>query len=124
MRDVMLVGVGGFVGSIARYALGGLVLRSSAASRFPIGTLIVNVLGCFTMGVLSGFAERWHFFGSSARLFLLTGILGGFTTFSAFAYETYFLGREHAWSWAAVNLGLQVVLGVGFLWVGHQLVSR
>jgi CrcB protein len=120
----MLVGLGGFIGSIARYALSGLVLRGTAASRFPAGTLVVNVLGCFAMGVLAALAERWHLFGNSARLFLLTGLLGGFTTFSAFAYETYFLGRHHAWSWAAGNVALQVFVGFGFLWMGHHLVSR
>lgn len=124
MRDVMLVGLGGFIGSIARYALGGLVLRGSAASRFPFGTLVVNVIGCFAMGVLAALAERWHLFGNSARLFLLTGVLGGFTTFSAFAYETYFLGREQAWGWAAGNVALQIVVGIGFLSMGHQLISR
>lgn len=124
MQNVLLVGAGGFLGSIARYALSGLVLRMTAAHRFPLGTLVVNIVGCFAMGVLAGLAERWHLFGNSARLFLLTGLLGGFTTFSAFAYETYFLGREDAWSWAIANVALHVVVGLGVLWVGHQLVAR
>lgn len=124
VRDVLLVGLGGFLGSISRYALGGLVLRQSGANRFPLGTLVVNVLGCLVMGLVAGLAERWHLFGGPTRLFLMTGLLGGFTTFSAFAYETYFLGREHAWSSAVANVFLSVVLGLGFLWVGHQVAGR
>jgi CrcB protein len=124
MRDVMLVGLGGFLGSIARYALGGVVIRATAATRFPVATLVVNILGCLVMGILTGLAERWHLFGSSARLFLLTGLLGGFTTYSAFAYETYFLGREQAWLAALVNVALHVTVGLGVLWLGHELVTR
>ena len=124
MRDALLVGLGGLLGSIARYGLSGLVLQKTAASRFPFGTLVVNVLGCLVMGVLSGLAERAHLFSNSTRLFLLTGLLGGFTTFSAFAYESYFLAREHAWSWAVANVVLQVVLGLAVLWAGHQMVAR
>jgi fluoride exporter len=123
MRDVILVGFGGFLGSIARYALGGVVTQLTAASRFPFGTLVVNLLGCFVMGIVTGYAERTHLIGSSARLFLMTGLLGGFTTYSAFAYESYFLGREQALGWMLANIALHVVAGLGVLWLGHQLVS-
>ena len=124
MRNVLLVGLGGFLGSIARYALSGLVMRATTANRFPLATLVVNVVGCLVMGILTGLAERWHLFGSSARLFLLTGLLGGFTTYSAFAYETWFLGREQAWIAAVANVALHVTVGLGVLWLGHQLVTR
>jgi CrcB protein len=124
VRDVLLVGLGGFLGSVSRYAVSGVVLRQSAAGRFPLGTLVVNVLGCLVMGVLAGLAERWHLFGAPARLFLMTGLLGGFTTFSAFAYETYFLGREQAWLSAAANVLLSVALGLAALWVGHEMVRH
>lgn len=123
MRDVLLVGLGGFLGSIGRYGLSGVILRQTAADRFPLGTLVVNVLGCLVMGLLAGLAERWHLFGAPARLFLMTGLLGGFTTFSAFAYETYFLGREQAWLSAAANVFLSVALGLAALWVGHATAA-
>jgi fluoride exporter len=121
MRHLLLVGIGGFLGSIGRYYLGGAVLRATGAARFPWGTLVVNVVGCLFIGLLGGLAERRHLFDAATRLFLLTGVLGGFTPFSAFAYETYFLGREQAWVAAAANIGLQLVLGLFALGLGHQL---
>jgi len=121
MRDFFLVGVGGFVGSVSRYYLGGLVLHLTAASRFPWGTLAVNTLGCLVIGVLAGAAEHRHYLTPPTRLFLFTGMLGGFTTFSAFGYETYFLGREHSWPAAALNVGLHLLLALPAVWLGHRL---
>ena len=120
MRELFIVGSGGFIGSIARYVLSGIVTQASTVSRFPYGTLAVNTIGCLAIGALSGMAEQSGAFSPNARLLLFTGILGGFTTFSAFAYETYFLGREHAWSLAIVNIVAQVVLGLAAVWLGHQ----
>ena len=121
MRNLLLVGGGGFLGSVARYLLGGLVLHATGAPRFPFATMVVNVTGCLTIGVLTGVAERAGMFSPSTRLFLITGFLGGYTTFSAFAYETFFLAREHAWLSAAVNVVAQVGLGLAAVWVGYRL---
>lgn len=121
MRNLLLVGTGGFLGSVSRYYLSGLVIHASGAPRFPLATLAVNVTGCLSIGILAGLAEHAHLLSPSARLFLLTGFLGGYTTFSAFAYETYFLGREHAWASAAVNVAAQVVLGLLAVVLGHRL---
>ena len=124
MRNLLLVGVGGFVGSVARYYLSALVTHLSAAARFPYGTIVVNLIGCFVIGLLSGLAEYRHMFSPATRLLLFTGLLGGFTTFSAFMYETYFLTRDSAWLPALGNVALQVVLGFALVWVGHQIVAR
>ena len=113
MRDLVLVGTGGFLGSVARYYLSGWVLHASGASRFPWGTLLVNTIGCITLGALASLAEQFHLLSPPARLLLFTGLLGGFTTYSAFAYETYFLGREHLWLAAVANVGLQLGLASG-----------
>ena len=121
MRNLLLVGGGGFLGSVARYLLGGLVLHATGAPRFPFATLVVNVTGCLTIGVLAGAAERSGMLSPSARLFLLTGFLGGYTTFSAFAYETFFLAREQDWIGAAVNVVAQVGLGLLAVWAGYRL---
>lgn len=121
MRNLLLVGGGGFLGSIARYLLGGLVLHATGAPRFPLATLTVNVTGCLAIGVLGGFAERAHLFSPETRLFLITGFLGGYTTFSAFAYETFFLTREHAWVSAAANVLAQVAVGLAAVWIGYQM---
>ena len=121
MYNLWLVGSGGFLGSVARYYIGGWVTQSTHVSRFPYGTLLVNVSGCFLIGLLAGIAEQAHWMRASTRLFLLTGFLGGFTTYSAFAYETYFLGREHLLSAALANVALQVILGFAAVVLGSSL---
>jgi fluoride exporter len=121
MRNLLLVGGGGFLGSVARYYLGGWATQMSHASRFPVGTLVVNVTGCLLIGLLAGLAEHAHLLSPPTRLFLLTGFLGGFTTYSAFAYETYFLGREHLALAAVANVALQLTLGLGAVLLGSRI---
>lgn len=121
MRNLLLVGSGGFLGSVVRYLLGGLVLHSTGAARFPYGTLVVNVTGCLAIGLIAGIAERASLFTPATRLFLMTGFLGGYTTFSAFAYETVFLAREHAWASAIGNVLAQVALGLLAVLAGYRL---
>jgi CrcB protein len=122
MTNLLLVGLGGFVGSIARYLLGEWILHQTAEARFPWGTFTVNLLGCLAIGVLSGVAERLEMISPTARLFLFTGVLGGFTTFSAFGLETvYLLRRNELWIAAAYTAG-SVVVGLLFLWLGLRAV--
>lgn len=121
MRNLLLVGSGGFLGSIARYVLGGFVLHSTGAARFPYGTLVVNVTGCLAIGLIAGLAERASLFTPATRLFLMTGFLGGYTTFSAFAYETVFLAREHAWASALAHVVAQIVLGLLGVVAGYRV---
>ena len=92
--NILLVGLGGFAGAVARYLLGGWVLHHTLSAKFPWSTFAVNVLGCLVIGVLSGLAERMEWFTPPVRLLLLTGLLGGFTTFSAFGLETVHLLRR------------------------------
>lgn len=121
MRNLLLVGGGGFLGSVARYYLTGWATQVSHAGRFPVGTLVVNVTGCLLIGLLAGLAEHAHLLSPPSRLFLLTGFLGGFTTYSAFAYETYFLGREHMALAALANIALQLLLGLGAVLLGSWI---
>lgn len=121
MREALYVGAGGFLGAVGRYYLGGLLTQLSAASRFPAGTFTVNLLGCLAIGVLGGAVESRHLLSPDARLFLFTGVLGGFTTYSAFAFETYFLMREHAWKYAFANVVLQVLLCLAAVALGFRL---
>ena len=123
MRNLLLVGGGGFLGSILRYLLGGVVLHSTGAARFPYATLVVNVTGCLAIGVIAALAERASMFTPDVRLFLLTGFLGGYTTFSAFAYETVVLGRENQLASAILNVSAQVALGLIAVWAGHRLAT-
>ena len=123
MQNLLLVGLGGFLGSIARYKLGGLVLHLTAQQRFPYGTFSVNVLGCLTIGILAGLAERYDMFGPQARLFLFTGLLGGFTTFSAFGLEAAYLVRRSELLVAALYAGGSVVFGIAAVFLGLKLVG-
>ena len=126
MRDLLLVGAGGFLGSIARYAMSSAVaagVSGRPVAGFPLGTLVVNVLGCFTIGALAGYGARHGAWSDSARLFLFTGVLGGFTTFSAFGYETFALARDGRWSLAGANVLLQVICGLLAVFAGYRLVA-
>jgi len=117
--DVLWVGLGGFVGSSLRFVVSGWVHRLSGTSTFPHGTLAVNVIGCFLLGLLGGWAEHRQVLSPAARLFLMIGVLGGFTTFSTFAYETLSLAHGSETARAFANIALQVVLGLAAAWLGY-----
>jgi CrcB protein len=117
------VGLGGLLGSLARYRLGGFVLHHTANWRFPLSTFVVNLLGCALVGVLAGIAEHRHGLSPAARLFLITGFCGGFTTFSAFGFETVYLLRRHAAPWALANVAFSVVAGMAAVWFGWKAVE-
>ena len=121
MNKVVLVGLGGAIGSILRYGVGALVGRTKAGSTFPLETLIINVVGCLVIGLLAGLSETRGVFTAPTRAFLFVGLLGGFTTFSTFGYETFQLLREAQWTAVTLSVGLQVVLGIGGVWAGHVL---
>lgn len=123
MHPVLLVGLGGFLGAVARYRLGGVLLHLTVQERFPFSTFAVNVLGCLVVGVLAGLAERHEAFGADARLFLFTGLLGGFTTFSAFGLEAVHLLRRGEFATAALYAGGSVVLGIAAVWLGLKLAG-
>jgi CrcB protein len=88
---------------------------------FPIGTFSVNMLGCFVIGFLGQLSESRGLFQSDARLFLFVGVLGGFTTFSSFGFETFQLMRDGEFLYAGMNAVLQVVLGLLLVWLGWVL---
>ena len=119
IREGLLIGSGGFIGSVARYALGGLVYGIIRTPLLPWGTLAVNVLGCLAIGFCGGLAESRQLFSPDGRLFLFIGILGGFTTFSTFGYETFALLRDGDTLRSILNILLQIGLGLGAVWAGH-----
>lgn len=123
MVNLVWVGLGGFIGSILRYLLGGFVNRLEIGALFPFGTLVVNVVGCLAIGFLVGMVDSKGFLSLQGRLLLFTGVLGGFTTFSTFAYETTQLFRVSQGAMAVINICLQGAFGLGGVWVG-ETVSR
>jgi CrcB protein len=126
MRSVLLnliyVGLGGFLGSIGRYLLSGAVYQIFPKLYFPIGTAVVNILGCLLIGFITGLAEVRNLLGPEMRVFLLIGLLGGFTTFSTFGFETFALLRDGASLAALANVLIQVVVGISAVWLGFNLI--
>jgi CrcB protein len=118
----LIVGSGGFVGAALRYVVGGLVSRSLPPD-FPWATFLVNITGCFVIGLLAVLTEERGPVAPSTRLFLMVGVLGGYTTFSTFGYETLNLVREGSHGLAAANAVGQVLLGLAGVWAG-MMVAR
>lgn len=121
--QIILVGLGGFIGSSLRFAMSGWVQRMFPYSQFPYGTMSVNVLGCLLIGYLGGVAEQRQTLEAGTRLFLLVGVLGGFTTFSTFAYESLALAQDSLYFKMMLNVVLQVVIGFSAAWLG-LIVAR
>jgi CrcB protein len=119
LSQVALVGLGGFVGSSLRFMVSGWVHAALPFSAFPYGTLAVNVLGCLAIGLLGGMMDLRQALDPAQRLFLLIGVLGGFTTFSTFAYETFSLAQDAQFAKAFTNALLQMVLGLTAAWLGY-----
>ena len=123
MHHLLLVGFGGFLGAIARWKLGGWLLHLTVQEKFPYATFAVNVAGCLVIGVLAGLAERHALSGPGARLFLFTGLLGGFTTFSAFGMETVFLLRRGEPWIAVLYVVASVLAGLAAVWLGLRMTG-
>jgi CrcB protein len=120
--NLLLIAAGGALGSVARFLLTAFVLRVSG-SLFPLGTFAVNLAGCIVFGVIAGAAEHRLPLAPGTRLFLLVGLLGGFTTFSSYAFESFALVREGQFLWASINIAGQVVAGLAGVWAGYVLAS-
>jgi CrcB protein len=116
------IAFGGAIGSVARHAVNHGVHSRWLLMRFPAGTVVVNLTGCFIIGLLAGLitarriALPWHW-----REFIFVGLLGGFTTFSTFGLDTFLLARTGSMEWAALNVAFQVVGGLVALWLGYRL---
>lgn len=121
--NVVIVGSGGFIGAISRYGLSGLIHRQIPFATFPYGTLVVNLVGCFAIGIVAGLADNRQMFGPEIRAFALIGILGGFTTYSTFGYETFEMVRDTEFLHVAVNVAMHVLLGLALVWLGYSMTS-
>jgi CrcB protein len=118
---ILWIGLGGCIGSIGRYLMTAQVRRLPVLA--PVGTLAVNVAGCFAIGVLSVLAERDPQFTPDVRAFVFVGLLGGFTTFSAFGSETVELLQTNRVGAALLNVAAHLVLGLGAVWVGRAVTA-
>jgi fluoride exporter len=120
IRNYFYVFIGGGLGTSLRYWLSGIVPRYTG-SQFPYGILIVNIIGCFFIGFLMSALEERFVMNSSLRIFLTIGILGGFTTFSTFSYETVAMMRDSEFLRAFLYIGLSLALGLGGTHVGSLI---
>jgi CrcB protein len=121
LQKMLLVGFGGFAGSVFRYLASGYVQDASGSIGFPYGTIAVNLTGCFIIGFLSYLADARGVFSAEARTFIFIGILGGFTTFSTFGNETMNLLRDRQTLLAIANIGVQIIAGLFLVWAGRLL---
>lgn len=121
MHKFLLIGIGGFLGSILRYITSGLVYRILGKTYFPYGTLVVNLLGCFLVGLLSGLSESRQIFNAEARMLIFVGFLGSFTTFATFGYEVFNLAREGEMLSFSSNLIYHFIFGIGSVWLGFSI---
>lgn len=122
MIRLLLVGFGGFVGTLARYWLSGLIARRYGET-FPFGTLIVNALGCFLIGFLFYFFYERTLIAPTARTVVLIGLLGGFTTFSSYGLQTFTLLRDGEVFLALTNIAASNLLCLVLVWAGYALAK-
>ncbi len=123
LQRMLLIALAGAFGTLARYGLGGVVQRVSPETHLPVGTLVVNVVGCFLFGVVWSLAHERLLIDSEARLVILVGFMGAFTTFSTFIYETGSFLNDARWLMATVNILIQTLIGLLSLF-GGVLVGR
>ncbi|MES2779251.1 MAG: fluoride efflux transporter CrcB [Bacteroidota bacterium] len=119
MKSILWVALGGAIGSLLRYAVA-LWLKPEPSLAFPIHTLLVNVLGCLVIGFVFSFLltvpnEQYY------RLFIITGILGGFTTFSSFGLESFYLFQNNEFLKAGSYILLSNMLGLAAVWAGYSV---
>ncbi len=119
-RNVLIVGLGGAMGSIARY-LSQKYIYEWHPHPFPFGTFFVNIFGCFLIGVFYGLAEKGNILTPEWRLFLTTGLCGGFTTFSSFAFENFVLLKAGDFLYFGLYTAGSVILGIAAAFGGVAL---
>lgn len=122
MKEIWYVGIGGFLGSILRYGINLFSYRSYPIQLIPYGTLFVNCLGCFLAGISVALLKKYNLNIESLNLFLITGFLGAFTTFSAFGNESIklFLSNQH--QLFIGNIILNVFLSICSVWLGYFFI--
>ncbi len=123
MKSVILLGCGGFIGTILRYAVQ-LGVNKYSFTSFPLATFLVNIVGCLLIGILYGLATRYEWLNQELQLFLITGLCGGFTTFSTFSYENILLLQKGNYLVFFGYLFLSISLGFTLTWLGFVVAKQ
>ena len=120
MKRVLVVGCGGFLGAVARYAVS-LAIARFWSGQFPLGTFLINVSGSFILGLFSTLGVERLGVSPEVRLLVATGFVGAYTTFSTFEYETLYLTKTDAGAWALAYVLGSVVAGFAAVWLGVKI---
>ncbi|PXY00613.1 fluoride efflux transporter CrcB [Marinifilum breve] len=120
LRTLLLIGMGGFLGSVSRFLIG-QGLHRIFDTIFPIGTMTVNIVGSFIIGVVYSLAERDNLISPEIRMFLAVGFCGGFTTFSSFAFDKLNLLKDSGFLYLSMYVGGSVFLGLLAVYLGTQI---
>jgi fluoride exporter len=120
IKSILMVGFGGAAGSILRFAIQ-KILQPQSVPSFPAGTFLINIVGCFLIGILWGITSRSDSWNEEIKLLLMTGLCGGFTTFSAFTLEGIGLLKENKTGLFLVYIGGTVILGLFATYIGIRL---
>lgn len=121
LRTILIVGAGGFIGSVMRYLLQ-FFMEKELSSTFPWGTFIANIAGSFIIGIVFALAQKGNILSAEWRMFLAVGICGGFTTFSSFAYNNLTMLKEQAYGQFILNVGGSLFFGLLAVYLGMILV--
>lgn len=119
-RHLFFVGLGGAVGSILRYFIS-IYISKSYSGEFPLATFFINITGCILIGLFIGLAERYQFINADIRLFLVTGLCGGYTTFSTFSYENLQLIQNNNFIVLFSYIFFSLFIGIIGVWLGNFL---
>jgi len=119
MRNLLIVGMGGFIGAVLRYVISGGVQKWSQSVDFPYGTLAVNLIGCLVIGMLTRLDEMRSLLSPEIRFFVLIGLLGAFTTYSTFSNEAMNLINDRRFNMAVLYMAAHLVLGLGAVLAGR-----
>jgi CrcB protein len=123
MYNILIIGMGGFLGSVMRYLIGGYVQNLSNSISFPYGTLAVNVTGCFLIGIISQLVDLQIGITAETRLFLMVGVLGGFTTYSTFGNETMTLLQDQRFFLSLIYVGAHLFVGLSAVFLGRMIIK-
>lgn len=122
MLKYLIIGTGGFIGSVLRYWTS-VNAYKIFGEKFPYGTFIVNVIGCLLIGFIAEISENRFLITPEVRTFLMIGFLGGYTTFSTFGYETFMLLQDKDYLTASLNIFLSVIVCLASVWIGALIAK-
>jgi CrcB protein len=122
VKLLAIIGFGGFIGTIARFLIS-RYFQLNLPTLFPWGTFIVNLMGCFLIGIIYGISEKGNFLSPEVRLFLTVGLCGGFTTFSTFSNDALMLMEQQEWLRFALYSSLSFFLGIMAVFAGKLITN-